>query len=134
MNKVILIGRIVAEPDLRATTSGKSVASYRLAVDRAVKQEGQPTADFINCVAWGRNAEFASAFLHKGMKIAVEGSIQTGSYEKDGVKHYTTDIIVDELEFLETRAEAQRGRAEDVGAFFGAPPEIADDPDSELPF
>lgn len=103
MNKVILIGRIVAEPDLRATTSGKSVASYRLAVDRAVKQEGQPTADFINCVAKGRNAEFASAFLHKGMKIAVEGSIQTGSYEKDGVKHYTTDIIVARHEFCEPR-------------------------------
>lgn len=103
MNKVILIGRLVAEPEMRSTSTGKSVVSYRLAVDRQFKQEGQPTADFINCVAWGKNADFAGAYLHKGTKIAVEGRIQTGSYEKDGVKHYKTDIVVDRHEFCESK-------------------------------
>ena len=103
MNKVILIGRLVADPELRNTQSGKSVASYRLAVDRQGKQDGQPDADFLNCVTWGKNAEFASKHLSKGTKIAVEGRIQTGSYEKDGVKHYTTDIIVERHEFCESK-------------------------------
>lgn len=103
MNKVILIGRLAADPELRHTQSGKAVASYRLAVDRQNKQDGQPEADFINCVAWNKSAEFASTYLHKGTKIAIEGRIQTGSYEKDGVKHYTTDIIVDRHEFCESK-------------------------------
>lgn len=103
MNKVILIGRLVAEPELRSTNTGKTVANYRLAVDRPFKQDGQPTADFLNCVAWGKNAEFAGTYLHKGIKIAIEGRIQTRSYEKDGVKHYATDIIVDRHEFCESR-------------------------------
>nr|DAN91607.1 MAG TPA: Single strand binding protein [Caudoviricetes sp.] len=95
MNKVMLIGRLVADPEIRYTQSGKAVASYRLAVDRPFKQDGQQEADFINCVAWGKTGEFAGNYLRKGTKIAVEGRIQTGSYEKDGVKHYTTDIVVD---------------------------------------
>lgn len=103
MNKVILIGRLVAEPELRSTNTGKSVANYRLAVDRPFKQDGQPTADFLNCVAWGKNAEFAGTYLHKGIKIATEGRIQTRSYEKDGVKHYATDIIVERHEFCESK-------------------------------
>lgn len=77
MNKVILIGRLAADPEIRFTQSNKCVASYRLAVDRAFKAEGQPDADFIGCVAWGKNGEFCQKYLHKGMKIAVEGRIQT---------------------------------------------------------
>lgn len=123
MNKVILIGRLVAEPELRSTNTGKTVANYRLAVDRPFKQDGQPTSDFLNCVAWGKNAEFAGTYLHKGMKIAVEGRIQTRSYEKDGVKHYATDTIVDRHEFCESKerggisanVEEPQGEANEYG-------------------
>ncbi len=118
MNKVILIGRLVADPELRNTQSGKSVASYRLAVDRQVKQDGQPEADFLNCKAFGKNAEFASNYLRKGTKIAIEGRIQTGSYEKDGVKHFTTDIIVDRHEFCESKKSSG---SPDYGGGYQAP-------------
>lgn len=100
MNKVILMGRLTADPDV-----GSKVAKYRLAVDRAFKQEGQPTADFISCVVFGKGIEFVSKYLHKGTKIAVEGRIQTGSYDKDnGTRVYTTDVIVDRHEFCESRS------------------------------
>ena len=106
---MILIGRLTADPEIRQTNSGKIVASYRLAVDRNVKTEGQPEADFINCTAWGKTGEFAEKYLHKGMKIAIEGRIQTGSYEKNGVKYYTTEIIVDRHEFCESKRSADSG-------------------------
>lgn len=106
MNKVILIGRLVADPDTRLTQAGGIVARYRLAVDRQRGKDGQREADFINCVAFGKSAEFASKYLSKGTKIAIEGRILTGSYEKDGVKHYTTDIVAERHEFCESRAAA----------------------------
>ena len=106
MNKVILIGRLVADPDTRQTQAGGLVSRYRLAVDRQRGKDGQREADFISCVAFGKSAEFAGKFLHKGIKIAVEGHILTGSYEKDGVKHYTTDIVAERHEFCESRAAA----------------------------
>ena len=131
MNKAILVGRLTRDPEMRDTQGGTKVARFALAIDRRGRDGG---TDYLNCVAFGKTAELVGQYLRKGSRAGVVGRIQTGSYERDGHKVYTTDIIVDELEFLETRAEAQRGRAEDVGAFFGAPPEIADDPDSELPF
>lgn len=104
MNKVILIGRIASEVETRRTSSGKAVATYRLAVDRRFKKDGQPDADFLNCVAFGNNGEFAEKYLNKGMKIAIEGSIQTRSYEnKEGKKVYVTEIIVDNHEFCERK-------------------------------
>lgn len=106
MNKVILIGRLVADPDTRQTQAGGLVSRYRLAVDRQRGKDGQREADFINCVAFGKSAEFASKYLSKGTKIAIEGRILTGSYEKDGVKHYTTDIVAERHEFCESRAAA----------------------------
>ena len=107
MNKVILIGRLVADPEIRYTQSGKAVASYRLAVDRPFKQDGQQEADFINCVAWGKTGEFAGNYLRKGTKIAVEGRIQTGSYtNRDGQKVYTTEVIVEDQEFAESKNAA----------------------------
>lgn len=130
MNKVILIGRLTAEPEIRQTNSGKTVASYRLAVDRNVKTEGQPEADFINCTAWGKTGEFAEKYLHKGMKIAVEGRIQTGSYEKDGQKHYTTDIIVDRHEFCESKRSADSGSYAEPAQNFTE----LDEDDGDLPF
>lgn len=130
MNKVILIGRLVADPEIRYTQSGKAVASYRLAVDRPFKQDGQQEADFINCVAWGKTGEFAGNYLRKGTKIAVEGRIQTGSYEKDGVKHYTTDIVVDRHEFCESRSSGQAATANrNAGQAF-----TDMDDDGDLPF
>lgn len=104
MNKVVLIGRLTADPEIRQTQNGKSVANYRLAVERNFKQEGQPDADFINCVVWGKGADFASRYLYKGIKIAVEGRIQTGSYKRDdGSTAYTTDVIVAHHEFCESK-------------------------------
>ena len=101
MNRVVLIGRLVGDPEIRQTQSGARVASYRLAVDR---NSADKEADFIGCLAWNKGAEFAERFLHKGMKIAVEGRIQTGSYTKqDGSKVYTTDVVVDRHEFCESK-------------------------------
>lgn len=106
MNKVFLIGRLVADPETRQTQAGGTVARYRLAVDRQRGKDGQREADFIKCVTFGKSAEFASKYLYKGTKIAIEGRILTGSYEKDGVKHYTTDIVAERHEFCESRAAA----------------------------
>ena len=95
MNKVIEIGRLTKDPDIRYSQGANTtcIARYTLAVDRKFKQEGQPNADFINCIAFGKLGEFAEKYLHKGTKIAVTGRIQTGSYtNKDGQKVYTTDV------------------------------------------
>lgn len=107
MNKVILIGRLCADPEVRYTQNQKPVATYRLAVDRQVKREGQAEADFLTCVAWNKGAEFASKYLHKGTKIAIEGQIRTRSYDdKDGKRVFVTEIIVDRHEFCESRSSA----------------------------
>lgn len=106
MNKVELCGRLTNDPEVRYSQGEKStaIARYTLAVDRRFKQEGQPTADFIPCVAFGKNGEFAEKYLHKGTKVIVIGRIQTGSYtNKDGQKVYTTDVIVEEQEFAESK-------------------------------
>lgn len=133
MNKVVLIGRLTSEPEIRHTQAQKAVASYRLAVDRQFKKDGQPSADFISCVAWGSNAEFCQKYLHKGMKIAVEGRIQTGSYEKDGVKHFTTDVIIEHHEFCESKHGASSGGGNAATATSGGFYDVPDD-DGELPF
>lgn len=103
MNKVVLIGRLTKDPELRFTPgAGTAVASLTLAVDRRIKKEGQPEADFINCVAFGKTAEIMAQYLSKGRLVGVSGNIRTGSYEaKDGTKRYTTDVYIDEFQFLE---------------------------------
>ena len=110
MNKTILIGRLTKEPEVRYSNGANgstAVARYTLAVDRKFKQEGQPSADFINCIAFGKLGEFAEKYLHKGVKIAVTGRIQTGSYtNKDGQKVYTTDVVVEEQEFCESKSQS----------------------------
>lgn len=110
MNKVVLMGRLVREPEVRYSSGANgstAVARYTLAVDRKFKQEGQPNADFINCIAFGKLGEFAEKYLHKGVKIAVTGRIQTGSYtNKDGQKVYTTDVVVEEQEFCESKSQS----------------------------
>ena len=108
MNKVTLIGRLTKDPDVRYSTgkNATAVARYSLAVDRKFKKEGEANADFINCIAFGKNGEFAEKYLHKGTKIAVTGRIQTGSYtNKDGQRVYTTDVVVEEHEFCENKNE-----------------------------
>ena len=110
MNKVIEIGRLTKDPEIRYSQGASStcIARYTLAVDRKFKQEGQPTADFINCIAFGKLGEFAEKYLHKGTKIAIVGRIQTGSYtNKDGQKVYTTDVVVEEQEFCESKSSNQ---------------------------
>lgn len=108
MNKVILMGRLTRDPEIRYSQGEQStaVARYTIAVDRRFRRDGdQQTADFINCVAFGRQGEFAEKYFRKGIKIAITGRIQTGSYtNKDGQKVYTTDIIVEEQEFAESKA------------------------------
>ena len=105
MNKVVLLGRLTKEPDVRQTQV-VTIARYTLAVTRkGKKQEGQQEADFISCVAFGKAGEFAGNYLHKGTKICVSGRIQTGSYTRqDGQKVYTTDVVVEGQEFCEGRA------------------------------
>lgn len=116
MNKVILMGRLTRDPDVRYSQSGDgsmAVARYTLAVDRRRSRSGdsnEQTADFISCVAFGRNAEFAEKYLHQGTKIAATGRIQTGSYTRqDGQKVYTTDVVIEEQEFAESKASSAAG-------------------------
>lgn len=107
MNKVVLLGRLVRDPEVRYSQNENStaVARYTLAVNRRFKHEGEEQqADFINCVAFGKSAEFAEKYLKKGMKIIVSGRIQTGSYtNREGHKVYTTDIVIEEQEFAESK-------------------------------
>jgi single-strand DNA-binding protein len=110
MNKVILMGRLTRDPEIRYSSGNEptAIARYTLAVDRRYKRQGDDqTADFINCVVFGRGAEFAENYLHQGIKIVVTGRIQTGSYtNKDGQRIYTTDVVVEEQEFAESKATA----------------------------
>ncbi len=114
MNRVILMGRLTRDPDVRYSQGENTmaIARYTLAVDRHVRRtdnssQDQPTADFIGCVAFGKSAEFAEKYFHQGTKICIEGRIQTGSYtNKDGQKVYTTDIVVENQEFAESKSSA----------------------------
>lgn len=109
MNSVVLIGRLTRDPELRYIQSGTAVTRFTLAVDRNLSREkkqemesrNQPTADFINIVVWGKQAENCANYLAKGRLVGVQGRIQTGSYEKDGIRRYTTDVVASNVEFLE---------------------------------
>ena len=131
MNKVILIGRLTREPEVRYTGE-MAITRYSLAVDRKYKKDGEQTADFINCVAFGKNGEFAEKYLHKGMRIAVTGRIQTGSYDnKEGNKVYTTDIVIEEHEFCESKGTGGIPTfTPDANGFVSVP----DGLEEELPF
>ena len=109
MNKVVLVGRLTRDPEVRYSqgNNATAVARYTVAVDRRFKRDGEPTADFIPCVVFGRSAEFAEKYFRQGMRVSISGRIQTGSYtNKDGVKVYTTEVIVEEQEFAESKATA----------------------------
>jgi single-strand DNA-binding protein len=138
MNNVSLVGRFTRDPEVWYTDGGSSVARFNLAVDRRFKKEGQPDADFPSCVAFGKTAEFIEKYFHKGQRMGLVGRIQTGSYTKeDGTKVYTTDVVAENVEFVESKSS---------GSGQGLPPEpsiaeandgwvnVPDDIDEELPF
>ncbi len=149
MNKVILMGRLTRDPEVRYSQgeSATAVARFSLAVDRRFKRQGEQDADFINCVAFGRTGEFAEKYLHQGTKVVACGRIQTGSYtNKEGQRVYTTDVVVEELEFAESKAASENRGGADLGGFQPtsrpAPSQAAGDGfmdipdgiDEELPF
>lgn len=103
MNKVILIGRLTKDPEIR-TSGNYTIASFGIAVDRKFKRDGEPEADFFNCTAFNKTAEFVEKYCKKGTKMVVEGRVQNDNYEKDGVKHYGVKIMVDSLEFAESKS------------------------------
>lgn len=115
MNKVILMGRLTRDPEVRYTNGAEplAIARYTLAVDRRTRKEGEQTADFIGCVAFGKAAEFAEKYFHKGMRILITGKIQTGSYtNKEGKKVYTTDVVIEDQEFAESKGNGESNREE----------------------
>ena len=146
MNKVILMGRLTRDPEVRysAGENSMAIARYTLAVDRRFKRDGEATADFISCVVFGKQAEFAEKYFRQGIRIVVSGRIQTGSYtNRDGVKVYTTEVVVEEQEFAESKAvsdshvnrSASQPAAPDMAdssaeGFMNIPDEIG----GELPF
>lgn len=108
MNRAILMGRLTRDPEVRYSQAAEPMAIVRfsVAVNRRFRREGQPEADFINCTAFGKTGEFIDKYFKKGAMIAIEGTIQTGSYEKEGRTIYTTDVIVDQAHFTGSRAES----------------------------
>lgn len=114
MNKVVLMGRLTKNPDIRYTQTSPAmcIARYTLAVNRRYRKEGEQEADFISCVSFGKAAEFAEKYLQQGMKITISGRIQTGSYtDREGTKRYTTDVIIEEQEFAESKGSSERRQA-----------------------
>ena len=150
MNKVVLVGRLTRDPEVRYSQgdSATAVARYTLAVDRRFRRDGEPTADFIPCVIFGRSAEFAEKYFRQGLKIIVSGRIQTGSYtNRDGQKVYTTEVVVEEQEFAESKSASDNYAASHPQTSAPAPSmpapgaasadgfmNIPDGIDEELPF
>lgn len=135
MNKVILVGRLTRDPDVRYSQGEQSmaIARFSLAVDRRFKRDGDnQSADFISCVAFGKTAEFIEKYVHKGTKLVLEGRIQTGSYtNKDGVKVYTTDVVAENVEFAGAKTDSKSAAKESNDDFMN----VADGLDDEgLPF
>lgn len=147
MNKVILMGRLTRDPEVRYTAGEHStaVARYTLAVDRRFKRnESDQQADFISCVAFGKSAEFAEKYFRQGLKVIVTGRIQTGSYtNREGQKVYTTDVVAEDQEFAESKQASQAHAPSQAPASTPTPPSapsgdgfmsIPDGIDEELPF
>ena len=144
MNKVVLMGRLTRDPEVRYSQgeNALAIARYTLAVDRRFKRDGEQTADFINCVVFGKSAEFTERYFRQGMRVVVCGRIQTGSYtNKDGVKVYTTEVVVENQEFAESKNAQGNGGYANAGQSASPAPMPADDgfmniPDGieELPF
>ena len=125
MNRVILMGRLTADPELRQTPQGTAVTRFTIAVDRRFRKEGGQQADFITCVAWRQTAEFICRFFQKGRMIAVEGQLQSRSWDsQDGKRQYATEVIIDNAYFTGSRNENSNGTNQSTGAYqtnFSAP-------------
>lgn len=136
MNKAILIGRLTRDPEVRYSQgSNTAVARYTIAVDRKFKKDGEPTADYIPCVVFGRQAEFAEKYFRKGMKVVISGRITTGSYtNRDGQKVYTTEITVEEQEFAESKDSSESQGAGQMSTPNGDGFMSVPDDDTGLPF
>ena len=139
MNKVILMGRLTRDPEVRysAGENALAIARYTLAVDRRFRRDGEASADFISCVSFGRTAEFAEKYFRQGLKIAVTGRIQTGSYtNREGQKVYTTEVVVEDQEFAESKATSQQNQNNANGSVPGSDGfmNIPDGIDEEMPF
>mgnify|MGYP001042304704 FL=1 len=147
MNKVILMGRLTRDPEVRYSSgeNALAIARYTLAVDRRFHKDNEASADFIACVAFGKGGEFAEKYLRQGTKIVVTGRIQTGSYtNREGQKVYTTEIVVEDQEFAESKAASQNNSQTSTGSRQQSPPpmptdkdgfmQIPDGIDEELPF
>lgn len=131
MNKVIMMGRLTKDPEIRYAQSGSAVGSFSLAVDRRFKRDGEPDADFFNCTAFGKTAEFVEKYLKKGTKVVIDGRLQNDSYtNKDGQKVTSTKIYVDTMEFAESKQSSAEDQpsAPDNNGFMNVPD------DAELPF
>ena len=131
MNKVILMGRLTRDPEVRYSQgdSATAVARYTLAVDLRFKRDGEASADFINCVVFGKSAEFAERYFRQGLKVVVSGRIQTGSYtNRDGVKVYTTDVVVEDQEFAESKAASESS----MGSYRQASPSPSPAPSADI--
>jgi len=140
MNKVILMGRLTRDPELRySNTSNVAVVKFSLAVDRRFKREGQPEADFINCTAFGKTGEFINNYFNKGMRVAVTGRLQVSSWEEEpGKRRYSTDVVVEEAYFADSKKEGGNNNfgGRQTNSTPGADDGFAkvDDDDDELPF
>ena len=141
MNKVVLMGRLTRDPELRYSqgTNSLAITRYTLAVDRRVKRDGEASADFISCVVFGHSAEFAEKYFRQGMRVTICGRIQTGSYtNRDGVKVYTTDVVVEEQEFADNKGDREGMQPIPEKAFGRVPGDgfmdIPDGIEEELPF
>lgn len=136
MNKWIGMGRLTRDPEIRyGGANNTAVARYTLAVDRRFKRENEPTADFINCLTFGKSAEFVEKYFRQGMRITVCGRIQTGSYtNKDGVKVYTTEVVVEEQEFAESKSSGQQNLSGSTASSSDGFMNIPDGIDEQVPF
>ena len=130
MNHFVGIGRLTRDPNVKYTQSGKAYASFTLAIDRRKSADGNQQADFIQCVAWEKTAEVISQYVSKGQKIAVEGRIQTRSYDaQDGNKRYVTEVVVQSMEFCDSKRDEAGGSAGRADEYPGAVV-----PDEDIPF
>lgn len=138
MNKWIGMGRLTRDPEVRYSQSGSAVANFSVAIDRRYKRDGETTADFFNCTAFGKTGEFVEKYLRKGIKVVIEGELQNNNYEdKNGTKHYSVQIIVNQIEFAESKSSQTNNDTAEPEA--NAPADdgfmnIPDGIDEELPF
>ncbi len=138
MNKWIGMGRLTRDPEVRYSQSGSAVANFSVAIDRRYKRDGETTADFFNCTAFGKTGEFAEKYLHKGIKVVIEGELQNNNYEdKNGTKHYSVQIIVNQIEFAESKSSQTNNDTTEPEANAPADNDFVNVPDGdmdELPF